>query len=175
MTKFCGVESRGIDLGFLKASRNASKLEVYTEQELTFLLYLQVSWLARQEPEDRLTSIILIFPTSETAVGTGRRDRPEETRGLREAQRKDLRGNLVEILGNLSAEAQGMATSLGIRNLAGSLARVTKKVKAKTSLAVTELQGVAIRMDAPARRGNIRLCDFRLDHLQTTLIFVLLS
>jgi len=89
--------------------------------------------------------------TSEAAVETGRRDRPEERRGLREVQRKDPIGNLVEILGNL------LVRNLGIRtiSLGGSRSQVIKKVKAKTSLAGTEVQGVAIRMDAPARKGNI--------------------
>lgn len=143
-------------------------LKVDTKQEMTSLLCLQVSWLARPVLEDRLISIILILPKSETAVEAGR-DRPEERR----AQRRGLIGNQVEILENL------LARNLGTRmtSLGGSLVLAIKKAKAKTSLAVTEAQGVAIRMDALARRGNINVA-FLFQACSVTnhfLIFVLLS
>jgi hypothetical protein len=69
----------------------------------------------------------------------------------------------------------GMVRKLGIRmiSLGISFVSVNKKVKAKTSLAGIEAQGVVIRMDASARWGNTRGCiahEFRFDHLQTVLV-----
>jgi len=76
----------------------------------------------------------------------------ERRRGPREVQRNPI-GNLVGILGN------PLARNLGRRmiSLGGNHGPVIRKVKAKTSLAGTEVRGVAIRMDVPARRGNIKV------------------
>ena len=123
-----------------------------------FFLCLQDFWLVRPAPEDHPTSIILVFPKCQTMVETGRIGRLEETRGLIAVQRRDPKENLVGTLGNLSAEAQGPASNLGVGmiSLGVNLVRAFKKVKVKTNSVVTEMLGVAIRMDAPARRGDTR-------------------
>lgn len=151
----------------------------WKRENVTFICkILQAFWLVSQVREEVPASIPLIFLNNVTIVETGRRGCLTETRGLREVQRKDLRENLVEISGNLSTEGQRKARNLGIRmtSLGVISVRGVKKVKDKTSLVVTKVLGVAIRMDVTARRGNTRrfaVYEFRFDHWQTIRIYVI--
>lgn len=119
---------------------------------------MQAFWLVRHTTEDHLANIIPISPSAERKERIGKRGRSEQIRDPTEAARKELTGNLVVILENHLEEDQDQVRSSRIRVISseGSLARIIKKVRAKTSLAVIDLQDVATRTDALARRESIR-------------------